>query len=587
MEPFQPAARNRLFVLVGLAAGLSLAASVGLYIASTVPFEATKAGVVAAVGSSYANRFTPALHMHFMSGARLLSAFMLVAGAVLTVAASPFADLLARALLGARQLSSKVSAGIRVLCTEDKLHFVALCAITAWAILIRCRYLFGPMRYDEGYSFLAYASRPLFVGLSYFSANNHILNTLLMHGAYSLFGDAPWALRLPVLLAGIAIVPLTYAAMRLTSNRNVALLSAALVSSSFPLVEYSTSSRGYILGTAFLLGMVVFVALGTRASAAWVPASICAGLSVFSVVTMAFGAAGVLLWAAWVTRSVRFTIRLITGTAITGILLYAPVLMIGGLSSFTSSPWAVHVRIKELIPALPRSTGDAWNYWCTRLPLSLAILIAVGVVVGIVQWIAARPPIPPVFLLAVVSSLALTLVALVDPPRRVWLFLLPFCFGTAAQGWEFLSRRSPKVTAALPAIAALVCVWMGIEVLRGGELYRSRNPEEYGFPSAERLVRDHKQYLDRGSEVVFSSSRHDVPIQFEIFRLGIPRIKSPTGELLIVGAPGEPTVNIHAYNSEALLTDIRVIRKIATYEDAEVYLGKREAVPAPRVSAGE
>lgn len=144
----------------------------------------------------------------------------------------------------------------------------------------------------------------------------------------------------------------------------------------------------------------------------------------------------------------------------------------------------------------------------------------------------------------------------------------------------------------MPAIAALVCVWMGVEVLRGGELYRSRNPEEYGFPNAERLVLDHKQYLDRGSAVVFSSSRHDVPIQFAMFRLGIPRRPSPSSELLIVGAPGELPMRIHDYNSEAPLTDIQVIRRIAAYEFADVYLGKRvakssQAVATPTASAGE
>src|SRR5207245_4620972 len=59
-----------------------------------------------------------------------------------------------------------------------------------------------------------YASHPLSVALTiYGSPNNHILHSLLMHFAYRMFGSAEWALRLPALLAGIAIVPLTYVAV--------------------------------------------------------------------------------------------------------------------------------------------------------------------------------------------------------------------------------------------------------------------------------------------------------------------------------------------------------------------------------------
>jgi hypothetical protein len=67
---FGPSARNRLFVLVGLGAGFCVAAAITLYVASTVPFEATKVAVLAAVGSNFENRFTPALYAHFITSAQ-------------------------------------------------------------------------------------------------------------------------------------------------------------------------------------------------------------------------------------------------------------------------------------------------------------------------------------------------------------------------------------------------------------------------------------------------------------------------------------------------------------------------------------
>jgi hypothetical protein len=235
-----------------------------------------------------------------------------------------------------------------------------------------------------------------------------------------------------------------------------------------------------------------------------------------------------------------------------------------------------------------------------RLPLALTILITAGVGARIVQWIATGFSRTPVFLLVTISWLAFLLAERLNAPRRAWLFLLPLYLGTAAQGWEFLSHRYRKATTAMPAVAALVCVWMGIAVLRGGDLYRSPGTEEYGFPNAERLVLDHKQHLERGTPVVYSSEPvplgqagpYDVPIRFAMFRLGIRCRPSPSGELLVVTGPGQPPLRNHNSKSEAPLSDIQVIRKIAAYEYADVYLGQRvakssQAVPAPAATAGK
>src|SRR5687768_13699820 len=60
--------------------------------------------------------------------------------------------------------------------------------------------------FDESFSYTAYATRtvPEILGFYLPTANNHLLNSLLMKLSDNLFGNHPFALRLPNLLAHAA-----------------------------------------------------------------------------------------------------------------------------------------------------------------------------------------------------------------------------------------------------------------------------------------------------------------------------------------------------------------------------------------------
>ena len=91
-----------------------------------------------------------------------------------------------------------------------KRHYVALAVITAAGIALRLIYIHQPMRYDEAFSYLFFVHVPLASTLSDYSVpNQHILNSLLMRLCASLFGNAPWSLRLPAFLFGVAVIPAT------------------------------------------------------------------------------------------------------------------------------------------------------------------------------------------------------------------------------------------------------------------------------------------------------------------------------------------------------------------------------------------
>ena len=112
--------------------------------------------------------------------------------------------------------------------TESSLHDwlggpasyrMACVGVAVIAVAIRAFHLNQPMRLDEARTFLDYAIRPLPDAISNYNIpNNHLLHTLLVWLSIRIFGDAEWAIRLPAFVAGVLIVPATYAATRSDSN---------------------------------------------------------------------------------------------------------------------------------------------------------------------------------------------------------------------------------------------------------------------------------------------------------------------------------------------------------------------------------
>jgi len=81
----------------------------------------------------------------------------------------------------------------------------------AWRARLRLAFIQQPMRYDEALTFNELASRPLYYGLSSTRPEQPPAHTLLVHLAYVGLGNQPWVLRLPRWLAGVLLVPATYA----------------------------------------------------------------------------------------------------------------------------------------------------------------------------------------------------------------------------------------------------------------------------------------------------------------------------------------------------------------------------------------
>jgi hypothetical protein len=110
---------------------------------------------------------------------------------------------------------------------------------------IRWLFVSQPMRYDEAYTVVGFAARPLWNAISdYHLPNNHVFHTLLVHGMVQVFGFQEWAVRLPALLAGVACIPLVYLAGTALYDRPTGLLAAAWVAFSPLLIDASTTPAG-------------------------------------------------------------------------------------------------------------------------------------------------------------------------------------------------------------------------------------------------------------------------------------------------------------------------------------------------------
>ena len=564
--------RGRAGLLVRVAALAVAALGLACFALGRLPMEQLRASLLPALSAHELGLFTPALYSQIVLGLRSLAAASVLLAIGLFWAAVPIGGILSSFWSHLKQFWDYVAARLRAFWICDRLSVAELGALTLWAAVLRCFFLSGPIRFDEAYTYLHYASKPIYLGATYYTANNHIFNTLLMHLSAILFGESPWVLRLPTAVAGVLIVPLSYAAMRLCRGGGVGLLTAALVSSSFPLIEYAANARGYTLGAVFLLLTIVLAKIGEKFPVALILAGFSAAFALYSVPIMVCGVAGVFLWVAFSTRSVRLLARLILPAVVLATLLYAPVLATVGVSKIIANPWVLPLPFRQLWAETPFALSSLWQYWNMRVPAVLGVLFAAAALASVAYGVLRRSP--PILLWAVIGAAALLLMQRVDPPRRVWLFLVPLYLGAAAEGLHLVLSRLPRPSVAVAAVAFAVSAWMGVAVLRNGPLYRPggeeyayHNAEEYGFPDAPAFVQEYRQRLAHGDTVV-SSPPYDMPIEYEMRRQGVPYRPSPSGGHLIVTVPGRAP--------EMSPASLEVIRKVTSYRYADVYLATRQ-----------
>jgi hypothetical protein len=411
-------------------------------------------------------------------------------------------------------------------------EWIGLTIVTMLALALRARELSQPIRYDEAATWLDYASQPLARALSdYRFPNNHLFHTLLVHISAALFGAAPWALRLPAFLAGIALVPLTWALTRALYAREAALGAAGLAAASASLVLYSTNARGYTIVACLTVMLALLATRQLRADnlAGWAALAAIAALGAWTIPTMLYPAGGIGLWlwlearaddAAIDAKTMRARLRW-TGLAALclTVVLYLPVVARSGIALVVGNRFVRPQSRSEFFAQLPAFLRDVGADFTRGWGPLLAALLAVGMIAAIVaSKRIARHRVP-----MLVPVLAWSLVLLVVNGRlpyiRVWMFVLPFVLATAAAGIEWLTQRAFVRTTPRVSRLATLTVQGVIAAVATVALIRSdvvRLADDTGTLRDGRAIADFLARNVQSRDRVIASAPSDLPLAYHL-----------------------------------------------------------------------
>ncbi len=218
-----------------------------------------------------------------------------------------------------------------------------LLVILGLAALLRLIGANSEFWFDEIVTVQLYVRSPLHEIIQrYEAANNHVLNSLLAHLSAAIFGEQPWAIRLPSILFGIAGVWAFFFLARQLWTKQIALLGALMFAASYHHVYYTQNARGYsafvffaLLATGMLLRLLS--ADPAKPTRWWYGAAYAGaiGLGAYSLLLMVFvvlGHACVLVLA----RRWRALSWLFAGIGF-ALLLYAP-MMSSLITYFSQQP---------------------------------------------------------------------------------------------------------------------------------------------------------------------------------------------------------------------------------------------------------
>jgi len=490
--------------------------AVVLLVASALPNTTLVGRLLGAAGEQRAGTVTPELVAHLGERLRFAAGLLLVLSVGLTVLRAPFEDLIDAAVhdLTWPRWPARADA-------------LAVGAAALLAIGLRLAFLNQPMRYDEATTFNEFASRPLYYGLSFYpDPNNHLLNTLLVHFAFVGLGNQPWVLRLPALLAGVLLVPATYALARLLHDRRTAFLSAMFVAASSYLVEYSTNARGYMLQAlcfVVLLSLIVIAVRRDGLSALFL-AALVAALGAYAVPTMLYGVVVAGAWFWIQARRVRLSRIAPRHLAVSGLVLglvvslvYLPVLLVSGPDKLVANRFVAPLDLSELALELPTSLAHTWAVWNRDIALPISALLLLGFVITTVADVRRKTM--PLGVLAATVCLAIALLQRVAPYERVWLFLLPLYFVLSSGGLVRLSQgRWPGLVVYAAGLVGAGVI--AVTTFTSGSVLAS--PETGRFVDAEAVARTLSGRLAPGDAVLTLVPASQPELQYYFPRFGLP-----------------------------------------------------------------
>jgi 4-amino-4-deoxy-L-arabinose transferase-like glycosyltransferase len=422
---------------------------------------------------------------------------------------------------------------------EDKIHIYAFFIILTAAVCVRVISLFKPITHDEALTFFRFASKPLYVGLTYYpEANNHFFHTFLVHIVYLVLGMEPWMIRLPALLAGILLIPASYLATRIVYNKSAALLASSLIAISPMIINYSTLARGHIiicLIFMIILALAVYLKQNRNPSA-WFIFAVLSAIGFYTIPIMIYPFGVVITWLFLsaifkdtITGCKHFLIDLFIMLIIMALLvftLYMPVFAVTGFKAYVTNPWLMPDPWARFIADFLPFLKFEWGIWNKGIPTAIRFLLVAGFLISLVFHKRLSIHRIPIFLAVVLWCTPVILIQRDIFYPRLWLFLLLFYIMLASSGISYLLRliestfgRHKAVVSALLAVALVV--WSGLDIVRAKTVSERNECRS----KAECITIFLEESLRSGDRVIITSTDlydlleyyfmlHDIPAEY-------------------------------------------------------------------------
>jgi len=436
----------------------------------------------------------------------------------------------------------------RVELTAHDLYWVGFAIFLG--IAVRVMVSGQPIRYDEAFTLLHFATARWTDVFYYPLPNNHVLHTLFVHIFWLLLGDSQYTLRLPSLLFSIASIPLAFwLSRKLNCQGRLTLIGMA----SFPyLVFYGAVARGYSLLVLLVIVLALIVIDDRPPRQFWLPAAFVSALALLTMPSALFPIAGIIIWSvANKTESfsditnniIHFLLPYCLTLSVFSLLFYAPVLMAtgGGLSIFQNRfvaplPW------HEFLSGLPVHLHEAG----TELLRDNSLYVLIIILIGVLASLSSRR-VSTLLLCLILGACTVLFATRAIPYARTWIYWIPFLLIAADKGWGILSEKIRKSNwLSIARISLTICLlmlgWKGLRAPYGD--YQDLGLANHAMAAAENVA----ERL-RSMDVVCAPLPLDEPVKYylrrKLSRSEMQARGSGEGAILLVGGTESGSNNGH------------------------------------------
>lgn len=420
--------------------------------------------------------------------------------------------------------------------------------------VLRILRLNDPVTYDEAVTYTEYAGRSFGFLLSDYSfAGNHILYSALARLSVLICGVHPWSLRLPALIAGLLVMPLGYAFVRVVFNRHIAVVFLCLVAVGGPLVEYSALARGYSLVWLFTCCGLLAGRYYVKSENLWAAAflAISCALGMWAAPAMAFSAVMVYAWVLFMLlaeyqstlrrRILKWAGSLVLSVAL-GFLCYAPVIIAHSLDLLLHHPSMVDNTWSHFSNTQQDRVFDVWAYFTATS--SSVLFFAGAVLVAIAAYVSTKYRL--LLVAMVLGALPLSLLLNMVAPPSAWTYmLLVFHMGGAIGLFYLLKAVRDKLAPAFTKGQRTLVAGLFVILLFGAAGLRGKGDPVERFPEAQQAAAWVVKSTSPGDRVGVQPP-WDAPVRFylacakgDAHRLGGPPVHGGRMFLLVVPAHGQ------------------------------------------------